>query len=75
MKIWRSITIDYAGTLNINSWLKVTNIKLIECVYWPLLKEGIETLHEVVLQFVKRVPYLQIDILVNKNARNWIRHN
>ena len=26
------------------------------------------------LQFVKRVPYLQLNNLVNKVARNWIRH-
>ena len=42
------IAINYAGSLNIKLFLKLSNNKLIECVYSPLLREGVETLHELV---------------------------
>ena len=38
--------INYAGSINIKIFLKISNNMLIECVYRPLLREGIETLHE-----------------------------
>jgi hypothetical protein len=40
--------INYVGSMNITLFLKMTNNKLTECVYRPLLREGIETLHELV---------------------------
>ena len=40
--------INYAGSIDIKLFLKVSNNKLIECVYRPLLREGVETLHELV---------------------------
>ena len=40
--------INYVGSINIKLFLKVSNNKLIECVYRPLLREGVETLHELV---------------------------
>ena len=40
--------INYAGSINIKLFLKMSNNKLIECVYRPLLEEGVETLHELV---------------------------
>ena len=42
------IAIGYAGTINVSTYLKMSNNKLIECVYRPLLREGVETLHELV---------------------------
>ena len=40
--------INYVGSINIKLFLKMSNNKLIECVYRPLLAEGVETLHELV---------------------------
>ena len=40
--------VNYAGSINIKLFLKISNNKLIECVYGPLLREGVETLHELV---------------------------
>ena len=40
--------IAYAGSMNIKLFLKMSNNKLIECLYKPLLREGVETLHELV---------------------------
>ena len=40
--------INYAGCIDIKLFLKLSNKKLIECIYGPLLREGIETLHELV---------------------------
>ena len=40
--------INYAGSIDIKLFLKTSNNKLIECVYGPLLREGVETLHELV---------------------------
>ena len=40
--------INYAGSIDIKLFLKTSNNKLIECVYRPLLREGVETLHELV---------------------------
>ena len=40
--------INYIGSINIELYLKISNNKLIECVYRPLLREGVETLHELV---------------------------
>ena len=40
--------INYAGAINIKLFLKISKNKLIECVYNPLLREGIENLHELV---------------------------
>ena len=42
------IAIGYAGTINVSTYLRMSNNKLIECVYRPLLREGVETLHELV---------------------------
>ena len=40
--------VNYAGSIDIKLFLKIRNNKLIECVYRPLLREGVETLHELV---------------------------
>jgi hypothetical protein len=40
--------INYAGSINIKIFLKISNNMLIECVYRPLLRDGIETLHELI---------------------------
>ena len=40
--------INYVGSIDIKLFLKTSNNKLIECVYRPLLGEGVETLHELV---------------------------
>ena len=40
--------INYAGAIDIKLFLKLSNNKLIECIYRPLLGEGVETLHELV---------------------------
>ena len=40
--------INYAGSVDIKLYLKTSNNKLIECVYMPLFREGVETLHELV---------------------------
>ena len=40
--------INYVGSINIKLFLKMSNNKLIECVYGPLLRDGVETLHELV---------------------------
>ena len=40
--------VNYAGSIDIKLFLKISNNKLIECVYRPLLREGVETLHELV---------------------------
>ena len=40
--------INYVGSLDIGVFLKMSNNKLIECVYKPLLREGVENLHELV---------------------------
>ena len=40
--------INYAGSIDIKLFLKISNNNLIECVYRPLLGEGVETLHELV---------------------------
>ena len=40
--------INYAGSIDIKLFLKLSNNKLIECIHGPLLREGIETLHELV---------------------------
>ena len=42
------IAVNYAGSIDIKTFLKMSNNKLIECVYRPLLREGVETLHELV---------------------------
>ena len=42
------IAVNYAGSIDIKTFLKISNNKLIECVYRPLLREGVETLHELV---------------------------
>ena len=42
------LAINYAGSINITTYLKISNNKLIECVYRPLLEEGVETLHELI---------------------------
>ena len=40
--------INYAGAINIKLYLKISKNKLIECIYNPLLAEGIESLHELI---------------------------
>jgi hypothetical protein len=40
------LAISYAGSINVNTYLKVSKNILIECVYGPLLREGVDTLHE-----------------------------
>ena len=40
--------INYAGAINIKLFLKISKNKLIECIYNPLLAEGIENLHELI---------------------------
>jgi hypothetical protein len=40
--------VNYVGTMDISLYLKQSNNKLIECVYRPLLREGVETLQELV---------------------------
>ena len=40
--------IDYVGAININLLLKLSNNKLTECIYKPLLREGVESLQELV---------------------------
>ena len=42
------IAIKYAGTINIGTFPETSNNKLIECIYKPLLREGVESLHELV---------------------------
>ena len=43
-----TMALRYAGLIDIKSFLKTSNNKLIECVYRPLIGEGVETLHELV---------------------------
>jgi hypothetical protein len=45
-----TMAINYAGSINIKLFLKTNNNNLIECVYGPLLREGIETLHELMVE-------------------------
>jgi hypothetical protein len=40
------LAISYAGSININTYLKVSKNILVECIYRPLLREGVESLHE-----------------------------
>ena len=42
------VAINYAGAINIKIHLKMSNNKLIECIYNPLLRDGIENLHELI---------------------------
>ena len=40
------LAISYAGSINVNTYLKVSKNILVECIYRPLLREGVESLHE-----------------------------